>query len=586
MTGPVLLLVNPSAGAGRALRALPAVEARLRALGVAFATRLTRDLGHARELAARAARAGETVVALSGDGVLGAVAGALRDVPGAVLGVLPGGKGNDFARMPGCRSTPRPPARSWRAGRRVRSTWATPAGGRSSASRRWASTPTPTASPTRSRPGSAAASTSSARCGRSRAGVRPPSRSTSTASAAPSGAGASPPRTRGSTGAGCSSPRTRAWTTAASTSCSRRDDPPHVPAHLPQALPRRARREPVVRVLRGERGARERRPSVHRLRRRRAGRRAARRHPRGPRGRARPAAPMTCWRRRSRPHGPPARSSRRAGRGGTSLPGKLLHAPGAARDRAARGAPGARQRGDLARRTARRRPRPWSSAILERSGARLVHNRAGANMAGGVATALVGARGGADGDRALRGRRVLARTASWPSCARGRSCSPTSSATSSTATASSTRSPSVGRPWPPPRPRALVLNADDPLVADLGRDRGDALFFGVEDDGMAMEAMQHAADAKHCRRCGAPYVYDAVYLGHSGATTASAAARAVPTRPSRPTRGRARRPRAARASRCARPQRRRRGRAPAPRPLQRLQRPRRRRARARARCRA
>lgn len=99
MTGPVLLLVNPSAGAGRALRALPAVEARLRALGVAFATRLTRDLGHARELAARAARAGETVVALSGDGVLGAVAGALRDVPGAVLGVLPGGKGNDFARM-------------------------------------------------------------------------------------------------------------------------------------------------------------------------------------------------------------------------------------------------------------------------------------------------------------------------------------------------------------------------------------------------------------------------------------------------------------------------------------------------------
>ena len=28
--------------------------------------------------------------------------------------------------------------------------------------------------------------------------------------------------------------------------------------------------------------------------------------------------------------------------------------------------------------------------------------------------------------------------------------------------------------------------------------------------------MQHAADAKHCRRCGAPYRYDAVYLGHLG----------------------------------------------------------------------
>jgi UDP-N-acetylmuramyl tripeptide synthase len=28
--------------------------------------------------------------------------------------------------------------------------------------------------------------------------------------------------------------------------------------------------------------------------------------------------------------------------------------------------------------------------------------------------------------------------------------------------------------------------------------------------------MAHAADAKHCRRCGAPYVFDAIYLGHLG----------------------------------------------------------------------
>jgi UDP-N-acetylmuramyl tripeptide synthase len=63
---------------------------------------------------------------------------------------------------------------------------------------------------------------------------------------------------------------------------------------------------------------------------------------------------------------------------------------------------------------------------------------------------------------------------------------------------------------------ALVLNADDPLVADLGRDRADTLYFGVEDDSLAMPAMAHAADAKHCRRCGAPYVFDAIYLGHLG----------------------------------------------------------------------
>jgi len=68
----------------------------------------------------------------------------------------------------------------------------------------------------------------------------------------------------------------------------------------------------------------------------------------------------------------------------------------------------------------------------------------------------------------------------------------------------------------------LVLNADDPTVADLGRARGGGApdasvsFFGVEDDSVALHEMQHAADAKHCRRCGAPYCYDAVYLGHLG----------------------------------------------------------------------
>ena len=61
-----------------------------------------------------------------------------------------------------------------------------------------------------------------------------------------------------------------------------------------------------------------------------------------------------------------------------------------------------------------------------------------------------------------------------------------------------------------------MLNADDPLVADLGRGHPDALYFGVEDDSLALAGMAHAADAKHCRRCGAPYVFDAVYLGHLG----------------------------------------------------------------------
>jgi YegS/Rv2252/BmrU family lipid kinase len=101
MTRAVALVVNPSAGGGRAAKALPLVQARLRALGLDVETDATRDLDHARSLAADAARAGRVVAALGGDGLLGCVAGALREVPGAVLGVLPGGRGNDFARMAG-----------------------------------------------------------------------------------------------------------------------------------------------------------------------------------------------------------------------------------------------------------------------------------------------------------------------------------------------------------------------------------------------------------------------------------------------------------------------------------------------------
>ena len=65
-------------------------------------------------------------------------------------------------------------------------------------------------------------------------------------------------------------------------------------------------------------------------------------------------------------------------------------------------------------------------------------------------------------------------------------------------------------------PSGLMLNADDPLIADLGRERDGVLYFGVDDQSLALAGMAHAADAKHCRRCGAPYVFDAIYLGHLG----------------------------------------------------------------------
>lgn len=95
------LLVNPAAGGGRARRLAPAVERALSGHGLALRREDTRDLDHARALAVQAAGAGEVVAVLSGDGMIGAVADALRDIPEAVLGVLPGGRGNDLARVLG-----------------------------------------------------------------------------------------------------------------------------------------------------------------------------------------------------------------------------------------------------------------------------------------------------------------------------------------------------------------------------------------------------------------------------------------------------------------------------------------------------
>jgi lipid II isoglutaminyl synthase (glutamine-hydrolysing) len=67
------------------------------------------------------------------------------------------------------------------------------------------------------------------------------------------------------------------------------------------------------------------------------------------------------------------------------------------------------------------------------------------------------------------------------------------------------------------------------MIADLGRDHGEALYFGLEDDSLALAGMAHAVDAKHCRRCGSPYVFDAVYLGHLGRYHCPSCGRRRPT---------------------------------------------------------
>jgi YegS/Rv2252/BmrU family lipid kinase len=114
MERDVALIVNPAAGGGRALRALPAAERALRAAGLRVRLEHTRDIEHARALGRTAGAAGEVAAALGGDGLVGAVADGLRQTaesdparPGGLLAVLPGGRGNDFARTLGI---PRDPA--------------------------------------------------------------------------------------------------------------------------------------------------------------------------------------------------------------------------------------------------------------------------------------------------------------------------------------------------------------------------------------------------------------------------------------------------------------------------------------------
>ena len=205
--------------------------------------------------------------------------------------------------------------------------------------------------------------------------------------------------------------------------------------------------------------------------------------------------------------------SRRSGRGGTSLPGKLLmrlepHAISRLSARLHRGS------AVISATNGKTTTAAMVAGILEHAGARLVHNRAGANMAGGVATALLD--GPRDADTGLfevdefwlgqvvdelRPRALLLANLFRDQLDRYGELDTIADRWAQVAATTEA---------------ALVLNADDPTVADLGRDRDSPTYFGVEDDSMALADMQHASDATHCRRCGAPYVYDAVYLGHLG----------------------------------------------------------------------
>jgi UDP-N-acetylmuramyl tripeptide synthase len=214
--------------------------------------------------------------------------------------------------------------------------------------------------------------------------------------------------------------------------------------------------------------------------------------------------------------------SRLRGGGASSAPGKVLMRL----DPSAIGKLGGRlQRGSVlvSATNGKTTTTTMLAEILERAGLSLVHNQTGANMAGGIASSLLAAtdsRGRISGELGLfevdelwldslaaqlRPRAVLLGNLFRDQLDRYGELE-----TIVDRWAAAVRTG-------PARDSMLVLNADDPVIADLGRERdAPVLYFGIEDDSLALGGMAHAADAKHCRRCGAPYVFEAVYLGHLG----------------------------------------------------------------------
>jgi len=208
------------------------------------------------------------------------------------------------------------------------------------------------------------------------------------------------------------------------------------------------------------------------------------------------------------------RLSRLAGRGGgTTLPGKLLWKldPGAV-DRLGARLP--RGSALISATNGKTTTAAMAEAVLAPR-VRLAHNDSGANLVSGVASALLEADGAELGlfevDEAalpevasrLRPRAVclgnlfrdqLDRYGELEHVAEGWRGAVAGLDASST----------------------LVVNADDPLVAELGRDRVGTVRFGLDDPRHARPALQHAADSKYCVVCGSPYDYDAAYVGHLG----------------------------------------------------------------------
>lgn len=102
------LVVNPTAGGGRGARRATEVTELLAARGARSRTVFPRDAAHAADEARAAFDRGDAAVAVGGDGMLRILAEEAAGRDDAVVGLVPAGRGNDFARFLGLPTAPGP----------------------------------------------------------------------------------------------------------------------------------------------------------------------------------------------------------------------------------------------------------------------------------------------------------------------------------------------------------------------------------------------------------------------------------------------------------------------------------------------
>jgi UDP-N-acetylmuramyl tripeptide synthase len=206
--------------------------------------------------------------------------------------------------------------------------------------------------------------------------------------------------------------------------------------------------------------------------------------------------------------------SRLAGAGGgTTLPGKLLWKldPDAVDRLGARLPRGSA----LVSATNGKTTTAAMAASILRPSVRLAHNRAGANLVSGVASALVASRDAELGlfevdEAALPevARRLSPRAVSLGNLFRDQ----LDRYGELELLAARWREMARGLP----AAATLVANGDDPQLGAIAEDRPGSVVFGLDDPRQASPELQHAADSKWCVRCGTPYEYAAAYIGHLG----------------------------------------------------------------------